>query len=141
MVGALSIVRFRTAVKNPLDLVFLFWSIVVGIICGTGLFYIAVVVTIILGIILILFDELPGLAKHKIVVLNGLYPYEAAPLETALKSYTRYWNYRTKNVRGDTVNLIIEVKGLKEEDKLIKEIRKNTRFEDVSVLIQEGAID
>jgi hypothetical protein len=47
MVGALSIVRFRTAVKDPLDLVFLFWSIVVGIICGVGLAEIAVMLSII----------------------------------------------------------------------------------------------
>ena len=45
MVGALSIVRFRTAVKDPLDLVFLFWAISVGIICGAGLAEIAVIMS------------------------------------------------------------------------------------------------
>ena len=141
MVGALSIVRFRTAVKNPLDLVFLFWAIVVGIICGTGLFFIAILMTIILGIALILSDELPGIARHKIIVLNGSYPYETEELETILKQYTRYWNYRTKNIHGDSVSILIEVKGLKEEDKLIESIVNKTGFIDVSVLIQEGAID
>ena len=46
MVGALSIVRFRTAIKEPLDLLFLFWSIGTGIICGAGLYELAVIVAI-----------------------------------------------------------------------------------------------
>ncbi|MCR4837943.1 MAG: DUF4956 domain-containing protein, partial [Eubacterium sp.] len=50
MVGALSIVRFRTAVKEPMDLVFLFWSIAAGIICGVGLAEIAVVLSLIITV-------------------------------------------------------------------------------------------
>ena len=46
MVGALSIVRFRTAVKDPLDLIFMFWSISVGIICGAGMVGLAVMLTL-----------------------------------------------------------------------------------------------
>ena len=46
MVGALSIIRFRTAIKDPLDLVFLYWSISIGIICGAGLSVIAVILTL-----------------------------------------------------------------------------------------------
>ena len=52
MVGALSIVRFRTAIKDPMDLVFLFWSISVGIICGAGLAVVAVVASIIITVII-----------------------------------------------------------------------------------------
>lgn len=50
MVGALSIVRFRTAVKNPMDLLYLFWSISVGIICGVGLYVLAACLCIIMTI-------------------------------------------------------------------------------------------
>lgn len=141
MVGALSIVRFRTAVKNPLDLVFLFWSLVIGIICGAGLFYIGVLVTFILGIIMMLSDEMPGIVRHKIVVLNGPFPYENMELDEVLSKYTRYYNYRTKNIHLNNVNIIVEVKGLKNEDALIKELRGKTAFNEISVLIQEGAID
>ena len=47
MVGALSIVRFRTAIKDPMDLMFLFWSISVGIICGAGLAQVAVILSVV----------------------------------------------------------------------------------------------
>ena len=55
MVGALSIVRFRTAIKEPLDIAFLFWSLVVGIMLGAGMIPLAVFGSIFLGVVLILF--------------------------------------------------------------------------------------
>jgi len=57
MVGALSIVRFRTAIKEPLDIAFLFWSIVVGIMLGAGMLPLAVFGSIILGLTLLLFSN------------------------------------------------------------------------------------
>jgi len=53
MVGALSIVRFRTAIKDPLDLVFLFWAIGGGIVLGAGLFPLAIIGSILIGLVLI----------------------------------------------------------------------------------------
>ncbi|MDE7286704.1 MAG: DUF4956 domain-containing protein, partial [Lachnospiraceae bacterium] len=59
MVGALSIVRFRTAIKDPMDLVFLFWAISIGIICGAGFAVIAVIASAVLTVGLLLADHLP----------------------------------------------------------------------------------
>lgn len=56
MVGALSIVRFRTAIKEPMDIAFLFWSIAVGIVLGAGLLPLAVIGSVIIGIIIVLFS-------------------------------------------------------------------------------------
>ena len=56
MVGALSIVRFRTAIKDPMDLMFLFWSISVGIICGAGLAQIAVILSIVVTVGVFILD-------------------------------------------------------------------------------------
>ena len=53
MVGALSIVRFRTAIKDPMDLLFLFWSIGVGIICGAGLYSVAIVGSLVVTVVLL----------------------------------------------------------------------------------------
>ena len=50
MVGALSIVRFRSAIKNPMDLLYLFWSVSVGIVCGAGLFEIAIISSVVITI-------------------------------------------------------------------------------------------
>ncbi len=56
MVGALSIVRFRTAIKEPMDIAFLFWSIAVGIVLGAGLLPLAVIGSVIIGVIIVIFS-------------------------------------------------------------------------------------
>ncbi|MBQ8587777.1 MAG: DUF4956 domain-containing protein [Clostridia bacterium] len=56
MVGALSIVRFRTAVKEPMDIAFLFWAIAVGIVLGAGLITLAVIGSVIIGVIIVIFS-------------------------------------------------------------------------------------
>ena len=55
MVGALSIIRFRTAIKEPVEIVFLFWSLAVGIVVGAGLLPLAVIGSALIGVILLLF--------------------------------------------------------------------------------------
>ena len=71
MVGALSIVRFRTAVKDPMDLMFLFWSIAVGIVCGVGMAEIAIVLSIILTIGILILNGLPVAKAPLILVVNA----------------------------------------------------------------------
>jgi len=70
MVGALSIVRCRTAIKDPLDLVFLFWSIGSGIICGAGLIPLALLGSVLIGLILIFFVQKNVTDLPYIVVIN-----------------------------------------------------------------------
>lgn len=141
MVGALSIVRFRTAIKNPLDLVFLFWSIAVGIICGTGLFYIAVALTLILGIVVLLSDDIPGLPKNKLLVIDMSYPYDSRRLGEIISGHAKWWNVKTESTSMSDVNLIIELRGIDEQSALIEEIRKMSGVRNVSILTQEGAVD
>lgn len=70
MVGALSIVRFRSAIKEPIDIVFLFWSISVGIVIGAGLIPLAVIGSIFIGVILILFVNKKTANNPYILVIN-----------------------------------------------------------------------
>lgn len=70
MVGALSIVRFRSAIKEPIDIVYLFWSISVGIVIGAGLIPLAVIGSIFIGVILILFVNKKTANNPYILVIN-----------------------------------------------------------------------
>lgn len=70
MVGALSIVRFRTAVKDPLDIVFLFWAITAGIVIGAGMIPLAVVTSLLMGIVMIVFVNKKSRRTPYIVVVN-----------------------------------------------------------------------
>lgn len=70
MVGALSIVRFRTAIKEPLDIAFLFWSIAVGIVLAAGMIPLAVIGSVIIGVILLVFVNKKSHSNPYIVVLS-----------------------------------------------------------------------
>ena len=70
MVGALSIVRFRTAIKEPLDIAFLFWSIAVGIVLAAGMIPLAVVGSVIIGVILLVFVNKKSYVHPYILVLE-----------------------------------------------------------------------
>jgi uncharacterized membrane protein YhiD involved in acid resistance len=109
MVGALSIVRFRTAIKNPMDLVFLFWSISVGIICGAGFAMISVIGSIVLTIGIILFGILPSERESMILVVNSDTYNEEAVIDI-VDEKCRNWKVRARNVSHGNVNLAIEVK-------------------------------
>ena len=71
MVGALSIVRFRTAIKEPMDIAFLFWSIAGGIVLAAGMIPLAIVGSIIIGIIMIVFSQVSPEALHRRDRLRG----------------------------------------------------------------------
>jgi len=70
MVGALSIVRFRTAIKEPLDIAFLFWSIAVGIVLAAGLIPLAVIGSVIIGVVLLVFVNRKSHCSPYIVILQ-----------------------------------------------------------------------
>lgn len=117
MVGALSIVRFRTAVKNTLDLFFLFWAISVGIICGAGLYLLAAVSCVIITIVVFLLDRIQAPVALALLVVhcNGLDSADAAA--ALIKKCCRFSRIKTKTVRKNNVEYIWEIK-VKKENRL-----------------------
>lgn len=114
MVGALSIVRFRTAIKDPLDLVFLFWAISVGIICGAGLALVAVVLSLVLSLLLWLFNALP-VAKAPVLLLvsSSDLNAEAKILETAGR-HSKNPVVKSRSVTPRQLDLILELRAADE---------------------------
>jgi len=110
MVGALSIVRFRTAIKEPLDIAFLFWSIVVGIMLGAGMLPLAVFGSIILGIVLVLFSNHTTSETPYILVLqceNDGAEKEAVKL---LMNHVKRQVVKSKTVTKNGIELTVEVR-------------------------------
>ena len=125
MVGALSIVRFRTAVKDPLDVGFLFWSVAVGITCGAGLYLISLAATIAIAIIYILLTQVKS--RERVYLLIVKYRNEAYdnvariihPLKKVLKNrmtadgYTELtYEVRFKEEHTAFVTALSEVEGV-----------------------------
>lgn len=97
LVGALSIIRFRTAVKSSRDAAFLFWAIGIGLSCGTGIYTIGFIASAVIAAILLLFSRL-HLAEEVswLLVVRGE-SYDAAALEAVLKAHTRRFHLRMTN--------------------------------------------
>lgn len=112
MVGALSIVRFRAAIKEPLDIVYLFWSIAVGIVLGAGLIPLALIGSVILGVVLVLFSNTKGIDSPYILVLNLDSESETSVLDV-LNSVVKKYKIKSKTVNkmGMDLNIEIRLKG------------------------------
>ena len=123
MVGALSIVRFRTAIKEPKDLLFLFWSISNGIIIGAGLYSVAVVLAVVLSIALLIFELIPAKGKSMLLVINFKSLEQEGKIEEILKNNKVKFNVKSKNVFKDKVDIMYEI-NTKEDSVVLKELSK-----------------
>ena len=119
MVGALSIVRFRTAIKDPMDLVFLFWAISIGIICGARLYVIGVIVCIFVTVLLFVLDKMPVAKVPKILVVNadGM-DAEDKVLEVVAR-YAGYYKVKSRSLSAQQLDMVVELR-VKEEKELVR---------------------
>ena len=110
MVGALSIVRFRAAIEEPLEIVYLFWAIAIGIVIGAGMIPLAVVGSVIIGIILVLFANLKIHENPYILILNcSNEKAEEEALALAKKSVARFL-VKSKTVNASGIELTAEIR-------------------------------
>ena len=117
MVGALSIVRFRTAVKDPLDLVFMFWSLAVGIICGVGLFDIAGILSITVTVYCDLEDDICQI----------------------ISEYTKFYKVKSRNITPDRTSIVIELR-VKDGGSLVQKISGIEGVAYVSIIDHDGEV-
>ncbi|MCR5174578.1 MAG: DUF4956 domain-containing protein [Oscillospiraceae bacterium] len=110
MVGALSIVRFRTAIKEPMDIAFLFWSIAVGIVLAAGLIPLAVFGSVVIGIILLLFANRKDSSNPYIVVLSCEGSESEKSATEFLAQNTKKCIVKSKTARKGIVELNVEVR-------------------------------
>lgn len=139
MVGALSIVRFRTAIKEPMDLMFLFWSISIGIICGANLFTIAILASLVITIGLLVLELTPiGMAASLLVVSAKDATAETAVLE-AVRQDNKVCRVKSRNLTERGLNLIVECKP-KDGLQLLQEVQKIDSVYGVSLMAHDGEV-
>lgn len=136
MVGALSIVRFRTAIKDPMDLLFLFWSIGTGIICGAGLYKIAIILAVIVTVGMLLLDLFPIRFSPYLVIINADDKEKEDDILAAVKSFGVY-RIRSKNITSKGMDMILEVKTVKEKE-LVDQLSELQGITAVSLLAHDG---
>ena len=139
MVGALSIVRFRTAVKDPMDLMFLFWAISVGIICGAGLAEFAVILSLVLTFGVLFLDRIPVARAPMILVINTTDLDSESDILGVVNHYSDYANVKSRNRTADTLDLTIELRTNQGEN-LIRDVMSLNGMLSASLLSHDGEV-
>lgn len=139
MVGALSIVRFRTAVKDPLDLVFLFWSIAVGIICGVGLYNVAAIMSVVVTVMVFVLDRLPVAKAPIILVVQASYVDMEKDIISVVEKYTKYFKVKSRNITPNQLNIVVELR-MNDNSELIQELCDLDGIEYASMIDHDGEV-
>ena len=113
MVGALSIVRYRTAIKSALDLFFLFWSISIGIICGANLHILAAVMCVMVTVVLFILGLLESPVRLGLLVVNCENLDSAGEVLKTIKENSTYCRIKNKTVSREMTEVIVEFKSKK----------------------------
>ncbi len=108
MVGALSIVRYRTAIKDPMDLVFLFWAISTGIICGAGLSIIAVELAVAITIGLLVRAKLPMPRAMKIKTVSATDSGCEDEIMGVMKSHCKHYKVKSRSLSAGQLSIVME---------------------------------
>ncbi|MCR5592022.1 MAG: DUF4956 domain-containing protein [Lachnospiraceae bacterium] len=138
MVGALSIVRFRTAIKDPMDLAFLFWSISVGIICGAGLVEIAIILSAVATVVIFILDRIPVLKSPMILIVNARENADQGILDE-IKKNTGNFEEKSRVLSDGNLELVYELR-TKDVPALSKGISSVDGVTSVSVLSHDGEV-
>lgn len=110
MVGALSIVRFRTAIKEPLDIAFLFWAIAVGIVLAAGMIPLAVIGSIVIGVVLLVFVNRKSHFNPYLIVINCDSHASEENAKNYLKDKVNKCTVKSKTAQSGSVELTLEIR-------------------------------
>ena len=139
MVGALSIVRFRTAVKEPMDLCFLFWSIAVGICCGARVMEVAFILSALLTILVVILNMLPVGRAPMILVMNLKDIKEESEVIERVKKYARYYKIKSRNISMMKCTMVIELR-VKDGHDMVQDIASLDAIDSVSLISHDGEV-
>lgn len=132
MVGALSIVRFRTAIKEPTDTAFMFWAIATGIVCGAGYVALAVLMTLLLGLLFVAIHMFGKNYKRDsyMVVLRCTSTCDAVGM---LRDFPNY-RLKNKNITADAMELVVEMELNQNDMARLESLRDNPGVQEITVM-------
>ena len=131
-IGALAIIRFRTAVKDPVDMLYLLWSVYIGIVCGCQLFEVGVLTSILVTIVLIVLDHAKFERKPYVLILHSDFDIEKK-LQELFKSNKINNRFKSRNYTNKGYDYAIEITS-KNIDVLKEELEKNKKVSKYSLI-------
>ena len=139
MVGALSIIRFRTAIKDPMDLVFLVWSISVGIIYGAGLYEVALLTCLVVTVLVLVLENLPVSRAPMMLVVNLSEVAAEEKVLEIVKNYSRFYKVKSRNITSQGLDMIVEVR-VKEEGAFVRQVAELSQVHAASLISHDGEV-
>ena len=109
MVGALSIIRFRTAVKDPRDTAFIFWCVVSGLACGTQNYTIVLAGSIVICLVLFIFKKVVSGEDKYLLIVKGV-DLDTKSIDKYVEKNTKYYSCKGKYIKNSNVELIYDIK-------------------------------
>ncbi len=139
MVGALSIVRFRTAIKDPMDTVFMFWSIVAGIITGAGYVTVAVLATLLLGVLFMLIQLLTGRLHSNDYLVVVRYTDEAENKVRARINSLGRSKLKSRSVNLEETEMVVEARLSQKQMDSLEALLDVEGVSDVNIISYNGS--
>lgn len=136
--GALSIIRFRTAIKNPIDLAFLFWSIAAGIMCGTGVGAYAMMLSLFLTAAIFLLSKVPFIMAPYILIINAKSDVDTEKIDEVLKKDCGSYAVRSRSLSGKYLDMTVEFRAKKDAPDIVGDLMAVRGVESASVLEHNG---
>lgn len=134
MVGALSIIRFRTAVKDPRDTAFIFWGVVSGLACGTQNYTIVIVGSIFICLILFIFKKTITVSNKYVLIIKGK-NYDMNKVSSIIEKKTNGSCLKGKYITKDNIEMIYDIKfKKKEKDDIIYDIGKVNGVDTINIV-------
>lgn len=139
MVGALSIVRFRTAIKEPMDIVFLFWSLAGGIILAAGGYILAFVGSLLISLVLLCLRDRTYVHTPYLLILKVQDSQSASNLSKQIKDKTKKSRLKSRTAHKNEIELIYEVRIAPEEDlNIVSDLEKLDGIKEASLISYNG---
>lgn len=139
MVGALSIVRFRTAIKEPMDLLFLFWSISTGIICGANLYELAILVALVCTMGILFLQIVPIRTSPYLIIINAQDKNAESDILSTIQKYSPRYKVDSKNIGQRGMDLIVEIRS-KNANQLVDELSEIKLVSTASLLYHDAPV-
>lgn len=125
MVGALSIVRFRTPIKDPMDLVFIFWAIVSGILCGAGFIPLVIIGAILIGLVLVVFANKLTIENPYLLVVKYTNDQTNEALQGLLKTSTKRFVLKSTSVSiGNEMEATYEIRVKENDARIMQDVQQ-----------------
>lgn len=138
MVGALSIIRFRTAIKDPIDVAYLYWAVGIGIASGAGLLMLALMSSAVIGIILFVFSNISDLKMPCLCVVSYQTEETDDLVFKLIESEAKRYRLKSKVYNGENYELTVEIRKRKKAANLVNKIKGINDVDSVALLGYDG---